>query len=215
MLSQLKKVIFNFIWKVYVWSSTESTKNWLSERIVEYPFVISNLDLPTGSKALLVGCAGDPLSTILPALGYNVVGIDVKFVPIKYSKFEFEQMDVRRMGFPNEYFEGVVAVSTLEHVGMMSNDALGDTKALNEIHRVLKKRGIFIMTAPYGKWPKDRRFERLYDYESIGKLLRKFSVEKLEIYKRDSDGYWSPVPEQNVNAKDKAVALVKARKLGE
>jgi len=212
MLSLLKKVIFNLIWKVYVWSSTESTKNWLSERIIEYPFVISNLDLPMGSKVLLVGCAGDPLSTILPVLNYNVVGIDVKFVPIKYSKFEFKQMDVRTISFPDEYFEGVVAVSTIEHVGMMSDDALGDTKALNEIHRVLKKRGIFIMTTPYGKWPKDKRFERLYDYESIDKLLRKFIVEKLEIYKVDSDSCWSPVPEQKISRKDKAVVLVKARK---
>lgn len=211
MLSRVRRVVFNLIWRLYVWSSRESTENWLSERIVEYPFVIGNLDLPRGSQVLLVGCAGDPLSTILPALGLYVVGIDVKFVPIKYPSFEFKQIDVREMNFPKEYFEGAVAVSTIEHIGMIDDDALGDIKAVNEIHRVLKNGGIFIVTAPYGKGPKDKKFERLYDHKRICELLRKFSVEKLMIYK-NTNGYWSSVSKENINAKDKAVVLVKARK---
>lgn len=83
MLKLIGRPIFKVIYKVYLWLSKYSNESYLGSRSVEYPFVIEELRksaIPKGSKVLVVGCAGDPLSTILPALGYETYGLDVKHV---------------------------------------------------------------------------------------------------------------------------------------
>lgn len=77
-----RRLIFKVIYTVYLCSQNSTEKSFLGSRYVEYPFVIENLSLPVNSKVLLVGCAGDPLSTILTTLGYKVYGLDLKHVAI-------------------------------------------------------------------------------------------------------------------------------------
>src|SRR3990170_2289225 len=98
----VKRFLFRAIYKIYLWSSECSGESYLGSRLVEYPFVIENLSkLAQGSKVLLVGCAGDSLTTILCALGYETCGLDKKFVPLKYLGFKFVQGDIRRTTFPD------------------------------------------------------------------------------------------------------------------
>lgn len=53
--------------------------------------------------------------------------------------------DARRLPFDDETFDGVTAVSTLEHVA----GAFGDRQALSDIGRVLRRGGQAIVTVPF------------------------------------------------------------------
>jgi len=192
----LRKLLFQIIYKIYLWSSRGNTEFGILERIVEYPFVIRNLmeDLPPPRRVLVVGCAGDPLTTILCALGYKTWGLDIKFVPIKYPSFEFVQGDIRRTTFPDGFFDAIVAVSTIEHVGIFDGDRHGDVNAIKEMARVSVKGGIMLLTVPYGKEGTVDGFQRAYDEGAVKNLLRELTIEKFEVFEQDSEGYWAEAP---------------------
>jgi len=182
MIKLIKRLLFRAIYKVYLWSSKCSNESFLGSRSVEYPFVIEELmknSIPKNSKVLLAGCAGDPLSTILPALGYETYGLDVKHVAIKYPRFHFVRGDIRRTEFPNNYFDAVIAVSTIEHVGVMEGDYDGDRKAIREIVRILKPGGLCLVTCPITPKAKLTIYERIYGPASLESLFEDFII-KLE-----------------------------------
>jgi SAM-dependent methyltransferase len=207
---KVKKLIFKTIYKTYLWSASHSAESFLGVRSVEYPFVIEelreNLISSTG-KILLVGCAGDPLCTILPALGYETVGLDKKYVAIKYTKFCFVRDDIRKTAFPDEYFDAVVAVSTIEHVGVLESDYDGDKKAMREISRVLKPEGLAIITVPIAPKSKIMKFERKYDLKSLRMLFKDFTIKNQKLFKKDKDGYWVPCSSEELPCDEEAVCL--------
>jgi len=218
-LRLIKRLVFRLIYKVYLWSSSCSGESFLGSRSIEYPFVIEELrksSIPEDSKVLLVGCAGDPLSTILPALGYETYGLDVKHVAIKYPKFHFIRGDIRKTEFPDNYFNVVVAVSTIEHVGMLEGDYEGDKKAIREMLRILKMNGILLMTLPIASTFRVSSTERVYDIRMLNSLLAELNIRyNLLFYKRDEDGYWNRCSSNELYTSNisEAVVLVKAVKM--
>jgi SAM-dependent methyltransferase len=54
----------------------------------------------------------------------------------------FQKVNLEETGFPDESFDFVIANHVLEHV-------YDDTKAINEIHRILKKGGLALLQTPY------------------------------------------------------------------
>jgi len=219
MYTTLKKLLFQIIYRTYLWSSKGNTEFGLSERIVEYPFVVRNLqeDLPSGKKILVVGCAGDVITTILCALNYKTWGLDIKFVPLKYPNFQFLQGDIRHTNFQDGFFDAIVAVSTIEHVGIIDGDRHGDLKAIKEMIRILAKGGVMLITVPYSKEKTVDSFQRVYDDREIKNLLKGFSIEKkFEFYKQDNKGYWmqtSPKNSHSGSDLDSVVALLKLKLL--
>ncbi len=212
----LKKLLFRIIYRTYIWSSKGNTEFGLSERIVEYPFVVRNLleDLPTGKKVLVVGCAGDLMTTILCALGYKTWGMDIKFVPIKYPNFHFTQGDIRQTNFQDGFFDAIIAVSTIEHVGILGGDMHGDLKAIKEMTRILVKGGLMLITVPYGVKPATDRFQRVYDEKEIRNLLTDLAVVKFDVFEQDDEGYWieaSTVSSLSGRGRTPAVALLKVK----
>src|SRR5438309_8279391 len=76
----------------------------VSERIVEYPFAVESvLELPEGARVVLFGCHGDLLTTLLPTLGYETYGVDIKDFPLDYRKFQFRREDIRRTSLPDAF----------------------------------------------------------------------------------------------------------------
>lgn len=213
---KLKKLLFQVIYKTYIWSSQGNIEFGLAERVVEYPFVIKNLmeDLPPGRRVLIIGCHGDYLTTILSAMGYKVWGLDIKFVPLKYPNFNFVQGDIRHTSFSDGFFDAVVAVSTIEHVGVFAGEVDGDVKAINEIVRVSVKGGILLMTVPYGREKAADRFQRVYDEEGVRDLLGGLTIKEFKVFEKNSDGYWvkTSTPHlRNDGSRAPAVALLKVR----
>lgn len=210
----LARFAFKTIYKVYLWASRLSGESFIGSRLVEYPFVIENLNIPKGRKVLIVGCAGDPLSTILPALNYKTYGLDIKHVSVKYHSFHFIRSDIRNTKIPDSHFDAVVAVSTIEHVGIQEGDYDGDRKAIKEIMRILKPEGILLMTIPIASKYKVKTLERIYNPESLNLLLRGLRINKMTFYRRDKHGYWIKCSTKELSDPDtdEAIALVVAMK---
>jgi SAM-dependent methyltransferase len=193
-----------------------------SSRIVEYPWILRNI--PSKGRILDVGSTGSQLPLMLAGLGYEVWTIDVRL-------YEFEGVsnalhcvvgDIRRTDFPPSFFDIILAVSTIEHVGLGRYgdpvDMEGDRKAMEEIRRVMKEgnEGVLLMTVPFGK-VSTQKLHRVYDQESLLVLLRHFKIEKLDYFLR-TDRFWikssiQQVKDVNSSISEMAIACVKAVKM--
>ncbi len=177
----------------------------VTERIFEKGFVFMNLsDIPIGSKILDVGCAWSSLSLELACLGYHVWGIDIDDYPFHHPNLEFVKGSICKTDFPDNFFDVVIAVSTLEHIGLgWYGDSVQDSdiKAISEIHRILKNGGIFILTLPFGIRRTTKVF-RVYDRESLYKLIDGFEIIKKEFFRNYEDKYWCPTSEKEAEKQD-------------
>lgn len=188
-------------------------------RIVEYPWVLRNV--PSNGRVLDVGSTGSQLPLMLVGLGYEVWTIDVR-------KYEFEGVsnnlhcirgDIRRTDFVDSFFDIVLAVSTIEHVGLGRYsdpiDIEGDRIAMKEIRRIMTHEGVLLMTVPFGKRTMSA-FHRVYDQESLLALLRDFKIESIEYFLK-TEVFWIKSSIEQVEDVDssinvRAIACVKACK---
>jgi hypothetical protein len=138
--SRLQSTFVTWSYKVYLrFFGRGSDLFQVSERIVEYPFAVEMaLRLPKGSTVAVFGCHADLLTTLLPTLGYDTHGVDVKEFRLEREGFTFHREDARKTSFPDARFNAVFAVSTIDHIGLFDADDTGDLKAAREMMRVLK-----------------------------------------------------------------------------
>src|SRR5262249_50091640 len=84
--------------------------------------------------------------------------------------------DMTRTTLPDDFFDFVVSVEVLEHVEE-------DARFIQQVYRVLKPGGVFMMTTPNGDWVKNTNPDHKRHYTRV-QLLRllsaKFSVAKVE-----------------------------------
>jgi hypothetical protein len=162
----------------------------IDERIIEYPWIITNLSdkpgklLDAGStfnfKKILsnrfVSCKKISILTLFPE-NANFNELQISYI---YA-------DLRDIPFKENYFEEIVCQSTLEHIGM-DNTMYGskekyDTnvyiknydylKAIQELVLVLKNRGTFLITVPYGRFENHGFFQQ-FDSEMINRIKNMF-----------------------------------------
>ncbi|MEM0241400.1 MAG: class I SAM-dependent methyltransferase [Candidatus Nezhaarchaeales archaeon] len=101
-----------------------------------------------------VGCAESLLSHKLIARGFRVVGIDIRDYPFRNKRMYFVKRNVMDTGLPDNIFDAIVMVSTIEHIGLSVYGQLtlnneGDIKCMRELHRIMKPGGLLILTTPY------------------------------------------------------------------
>jgi SAM-dependent methyltransferase len=185
--------------------------------MVEYPWVIRNM--PSSGRVLDVGSAGSQLPLMLLGLGYEVWTIDVRGCEHEnVSRFlHCVKGDIRETDFPHSFFDVVLAVSTIEHIGLGrygdAVDTFGDIKAINETKRILDSDGVLLMTVPFGKRAITKN-HRVYNKASLSTLLKDFQVGKIDYFLR-SDRSWAPssideVQDADSVDSDKAIACVRA-----
>jgi len=58
------------------------------------------------------------LSIELACLGFKVYGLDVSNYKLTRPNFTFVKEDIRSTSFPNNFFDIVIAISTIEHIGL-------------------------------------------------------------------------------------------------
>jgi len=63
------------------------------------------------------------------------------------GKAVFSVQDARALKYPHEAFDAVYSMSVIEHVG----GETGDSQSLQEMIRVLKPRGMLLVTVPFGQ----------------------------------------------------------------
>ncbi|GAB4428626.1 MAG: hypothetical protein OHK0015_11720 [Chloroflexi bacterium OHK40] len=138
----------------------------LDERIVEYPWFFSRL--PPGSGVLLDAGSVLNFDYILqhPRLASKRVFIATLAPELRsYTRrgISYIYEDLRDSCFRDEYFDWIVSLSTIEHIGLdntllytadTSKNELRDRdylKALAEYRRILRAGGTLFLSFPYGK----------------------------------------------------------------
>lgn len=189
-----------------------------SSRIVEYPWILRNI--PSKGRILDIGSTGSQLPLMLAGLGYEVWTIDIR-------EYEYAGIinnlnciigDIRETSFTDSFFDIILAVSTIEHIGLGRYgdliDKEGDRNAMKEIRRIMSNDGILLMTVPFGK-KYISKLHRVYDEELLLDIINKFKIENIEYFQKNN-GFWIKSSKEKVKDLDsfineKAIACVKAR----
>lgn len=99
-------------------------------------------------KILDVGCGPGAALLYLAKFG-DVIGVDVSDEALKFAKKrgKVKKGDVSSLPFKNASFDAVACLDVLYHAWVKDN-----RKALEEIRRVLKPKGIFLLREPAYDW---------------------------------------------------------------
>lgn len=190
-----------------------------SERLVEYPLIFAHLGLRRG-KILDVGCRYSLLPIQLASLGFETYGIDVHPYRPRHENFTFVRGDIRKTHFPNNFFNLIIAVSTLEHIGLgfygEEKDERGDLKAVSEIIRILKPKGRLMVTVPFGQ-EATTSWYRVYSKRRLKKLFRGLIFIKIAFFIKENS-IWRRSKEQEAGKTDssksvRAIAFIILKKV--
>lgn len=176
----------------------------LDERIVEYPWLLSRL--PGGPGTLLD--AGSVLNFEY-LLAHPVLRTKRMFIstlaperPWQRSRpnVSYVYEDLRESCFRDSYFDWVVSLSTLEHVGMdntvfytadrarKEHDRRAYLQVVEELRRVLKPGGVLYASMPFGR-ASDHGWLQVFDAAMVEALLEAFApvsyAERHFRYERD------------------------------
>lgn len=176
----------------------------IDERCVEYPWVFAHAR-PQAARVLDAGSAlnhdyllgmefwqGKQLtvSTLAPETQCHWrQGISYQFA------------DLCDLPFKDAFFDEVICISTLEHVGMDNSfylkqnpdsrtDPARYLSALAELKRVLKPGGQILLTVPFGKYANHQMFQQ-FDAEMLERVMdaTKPATSKLDVFAYSADGW--------------------------
>lgn len=110
------------------------------------PFVEEN-------KVLDLGCGEGYGTFYLADKASQIIGVDIDKYIVKHAKekyqkdnLSFEVMDIKRLDFPDKAFDVVISLHVIEHLHLNKIQ-----EHLQEIKRVLKGNGIYILATPNRK----------------------------------------------------------------
>ena len=179
----------------------------MTERVVEIPWVLSRYHRE--KRVLDIGTtnANSLYLRHLQGLGISELhGVDL--ASRRFHKIQMHVSDVRNMPFPDAYFELVLCISTIEHIGLNNERYLvqpqrgaeGDLATLQEINRVLIPRGRVLITTPCGV-AGTHDWYRQYDVPGWRKLVSRAGFEHLSLDLYDhSEAGWKRVSEDSAPA---------------
>ncbi len=137
----------------------------LDERVVEYPWLFAHLS-DTPARML---DAGSVLNhrPIIPHIAarhkhLTVLTLAPEGIAFWQQAISYHYGDLRDLPFRDAWFDEIVCLSTLEHVGMDnrgyraddpgSSNAASYTAAATELWRVLKPDGVLFVSVPFGQY---------------------------------------------------------------
>ena len=133
-----------------------------------------------GKKILEIGCGGAQCSIAMAKKGAKVTGIDISEEQLKFAKklaeknkvnIDFYQGDIRNLKQIKSNSQDIVfSAFALQYVDNLK-------KCFNEIHRVLKKKGLFIFSLdhPFSRTINSKTLKIKESYFKIGKFVEIFS----------------------------------------
>ncbi len=141
--------------------------------------------LQKNAKVLDVGCGtGIPVAKFLVEKGYDLTGIDISPEMVNLAeknvpKGKFIRMDMTKMNFKRDAFDGVVAAYSLIHVPKEKHENL-----IKKVATILKTNGIFIFSVGIKEEEFHSKFleaEMFWSYYSPQKYLGLLKQEGFEI----------------------------------
>jgi SAM-dependent methyltransferase len=150
-----------------------------SERSVELPWLLERtLTFP----ALDVGCHESVYLHHYADALTPLDGIDIR-PQTRNGLRNFYQDDIRTWEAPMKYAT-VIALSTIEHIGLANTDygcgdddmGGGDRAALEGCMRALRPGGVLLLTVPFGDTHENRGWYRRYNARSLTALLDGFKA---------------------------------------
>lgn len=125
-------------------------------------------------RVLDVGCGPGVMTRDIISSGWTYDGVDISESMIREAREKFPNISfsvgtVEHISTPNNSYNAVVAMGLVEYVP-------NDEEVINEINRILKKDGKFLVSLP-NWWSPPRIWDRLI-VVPLAMLLRKFTGKK-------------------------------------
>jgi SAM-dependent methyltransferase len=178
----------------------------ITERILEHIYVHTHLPRPP-ARLLDLGCSESTNAIEMASLGFEVVGVDLRCLPLSHPNFTMVQANLADMPFEDESFDVAVALSTIEHVGLgwYTEEERGssDEQVIAEVLRLLKPGGRFIVTTPFGRRTVTP-VHRIYDRARLDQMLHGFRVVDKGYGIRDGDAWFHTLDERRAEQVDGA-----------
>jgi len=178
----------------------------IDERAVEYPWFFSRLKNNEETILDAGSSLNHPEILTLSCLKNRKLYISTLFNEGFYGEEKtpsYVYGDIRDMCYKDNFFDAVVSISTLEHIGMdnaflytpdkskKENVKYAYLDAIREFKRVLKKNGTLCLTMPYGRY-KNHNWFQVFDSEMVAKLMQEFSPSDIsETYFKYENNQWN------------------------
>ncbi|MEJ2267898.1 MAG: class I SAM-dependent methyltransferase [Nanoarchaeota archaeon] len=149
------------------------------------------LEFIKGKKILDIGCGHGRDCKYFSEKGFETIGIDLSENFLKIAKkksplSKFAKMDMRKLNFPKESFDGLWVCSSFLHIPQKNNK-----ETMKEFYRVLKKEGIMFIAVKLGKGEKIKngKYDKLYSKKEFEKLIKNtgFHIQKSYINRHKKD----------------------------
>ena len=170
----------------------------INERSVEIPWILATV--PRSGTVLDIGSCEATYLADLERLGLTVHAMDPRgcedSIP---SGVVFHRTSIIGNDLPRRFFDTVLLVSTLEHIGLPYYDqpafADGDRLTLAEVRELLRPEGRLLATVPVGL-SKLASWYRQYSPADLEELFRHWTCE-IE-YRALVGAAYEPIPEKDV-----------------
>jgi SAM-dependent methyltransferase len=182
---------------------------YLDERVVEYPWLLSRIAndecrvLDAGST-LNFDYILDPLKK--KNCEITIATLEPEAVCFWKDRISYIYCDLRVIPFRDDWFDKVISVSVIEHIGMdnstysanpqyIEKNPVDFLRAVSEFRRVTKPGGKVYITVPYGRHI-DYGWYQQFNADMIHNLIEVFGPSRMtETYYCYEDNGWSVCPE--------------------
>jgi glycosyltransferase involved in cell wall biosynthesis/SAM-dependent methyltransferase len=172
------------------------------ERVVEYAWFLAQ---DPGGRTLDAGSTlnhAHVLEQVLPRVAtLHVVTLAPEPVSFPDRGVRYTYADLRELPYPDDSFDTVVSLSTLEHVGMDTSpygvESAPTTdprrelrRALEELARVVRPGGKLLVTVPYGR-REDHSWFRQFDAADVEDLIAsaRARTASLDVFRYTAEGW--------------------------